>query len=268
LTSFHFSESDPGFRIPLFSRIDSEHGRYVTAIFTQVWSQSSGQEDVKSIEHHDLLLLSIVTALGKLVETLPQFLNPYLTSILKPVCYLSTGFPSTQEKPGQLQSRLQAIRHSLATSSSLRSLVASVVQVYSQVTAIDSGRFDPSPSIGPLMPILSDSFTNISRSEPVLQLSTLTSFFVKAMDARSMLSAQEATIDDMNSAEEPVVTALVSLVLKLSEASFRPLFFNLYDWATQSGARKERLVTFYNVTMQIAEKLKGLYFFRLFFLAI
>ena len=37
-----------------------------------------------------------------------------------------------------------------------------------------------------------------------------------------LLSTQEASIDDMNSAEEPVLTALVSLVLKLSEASFRP----------------------------------------------
>jgi U3 small nucleolar RNA-associated protein 10 len=64
----------------------------------------------------------------------------------------------------------------------------------------------------------------------------------------------------MNAAEEPVVSALVSLVLKLSEASFRPLFFQLYDWATRvTDTRKERLVTFYNFTMQIAEKLKGLF---------
>ena len=64
----------------------------------------------------------------------------------------------------------------------------------------------------------------------------------------------------MNAAEEPVVAALVSLVLKLSEASFRPLFFQLYDSATRiTDMRKERLVTFYNFTMQIAEKLKGLF---------
>ena len=48
----------------------------------------------------------------------------------------------------------------------------------------------------------------------------------------------------MDAAEEPVVTPLVSLVLKLSEASFRALFFQLYDWATRLPAdgRKERFV--------------------------
>ena len=51
----------------------------------------------------------------------------------------------------------------------------------------------------------------------------------------------------------------MSLVLKLSEASFRPLFFQLYDWATRTDVHKERLVSFYNVTMHIAEKLKGLF---------
>lgn len=41
--------------------------------------------DISSIESHDLLLLSVVTAVYKLVETLPQFLVPYLPPILKQV---------------------------------------------------------------------------------------------------------------------------------------------------------------------------------------
>lgn len=41
--------------------------------------------DMSSIENHDLLLLSVVTAVYKLVETLPQFLVPYLPPILKQV---------------------------------------------------------------------------------------------------------------------------------------------------------------------------------------
>lgn len=100
----------------------------------------------------------------------------------------------------------------------------------------------------------------MSSEELSVQLPALTSFFVKALDTRSLLSAQEATIAQMNEAEEPVVSALVSLVLKLSEANFRPLFFQLYEWATRAtNTRKERLVTFYNVTNQIAEKLKSLF---------
>lgn len=182
-----------------------------------------------------------------------------LNSSLFQICYLSTKQPAN-EKPSQLQSRLQSIRHSLATASVPRSLVNSVTQVYAEVTNIDSGVFEASLSITPLMSILSDSFAAMSSEELTIQLPALTSFFVKALDARSLLSGQQATVEQMNTAEGPVVSALVSLVLKLSEASFRPLFFQLYDWATRfSDMKKERLVTFYNLTMQVAEKLKGLF---------
>ena len=44
--------------------------------------------DMSSMENHDLLLLSVVTAVYKLVETLPQFLVPYLPPILKQVTFL------------------------------------------------------------------------------------------------------------------------------------------------------------------------------------
>ena len=165
---------------------------------------------------------------------------------------MSTKQPAN-EKPSQLQSRLQSIRHSLATASVPRSLVNSVTQVYAEVTMIETGVFVPSPSIAPLMSILSESFAAMSSDELAIQLPALTTFFVKALDTRSLLSGQAATIEQMNSAEEPVVSALVSLVLKLSEASFRPLFFQLYEWATRlSDMRKERLDTFYNTTMQIS----------------
>ena len=42
-------------------------------------------EDLDLIESHDLLLLSVVTAVMKLVDTLPQFLLPYQPTILKQV---------------------------------------------------------------------------------------------------------------------------------------------------------------------------------------
>ena len=45
--------------------------------------------DMSSMENHDLLLLSVVTAVYKLVETLPQFLVPYLPPILKQVIFFN-----------------------------------------------------------------------------------------------------------------------------------------------------------------------------------
>ena len=41
--------------------------------------------------------------------------------------------------------------------------------------------------------------------------------------------------------------AFTVLVVKLSEALFRPMFIQLLDWATQTSAPRERLITFYHL---------------------
>ena len=73
-------------------------------------------------------------------------------------------------------------------------MVSSITQVFGEVTGlVDStaGRpssFTPLLSIGPLMSILSESFAAMSREELTIQLPALTAFFLKALDARSLIS--------------------------------------------------------------------------------
>lgn len=49
------------------------------------------------------------------------------------------------------------------------------------------------------------------------------------------------------------------MVMKLSEAAFRPLFFKLFDWSKTESALKDRLLTFHRLADCIADKLKGLF---------
>jgi hypothetical protein len=49
---------------------------------------------------------------------------------------------------------------------------------------IETGTFVPTLSIAPLMSILSESFADMSSEELTIKLPALTSFFVKALDAR------------------------------------------------------------------------------------
>lgn len=93
-------------------------------------------------------------------------------------------------------------------------------------------------AIGILMSILSDSFTSASdlRSETV-------ELFLSALEFRS--SRPEPTLEQSDSVETPVMNALTSLVLKLSESSFRPLFQKIFDWATRPKGKKDRIISFY-----------------------
>jgi H+/gluconate symporter-like permease len=68
-------------------------------------------------------------------------------------------------------------------------------------------------------------------------------------------------------AEEAAVSALIALVLKLSEARFKPLFLRLLEWALQpsttpaastgGGAGLGRLVTFFGALGALAASLRS-----------
>lgn len=56
-------------------------------------------------------------------------------------------------------------------------------------------------------------------------------FLLRALDARQRLSVSSLPAAHASAAEAAAVDVLVALVLKLSEARFRPLFLRLLDWA-------------------------------------
>ena len=47
-----------------------------------------------------------------------------------------------------------------------------------------------------------------------------------------------------------VIDAFCEHIFKLSEDLFRPIFFNLYEWATINEPPKDRLITFYSITLK------------------
>jgi U3 small nucleolar RNA-associated protein 10 len=99
------------------------------------------------------------------------------------------------------------------------------------------------------------------------QQNELSEFFLKALEFRcdqesEAIDEEEGitvVFGDVNEAEGFVIKAFVALVLKLSESSFRPLYFSLYDWAIRNSDSKEKLITFYRLSDGIAEALKSLF---------
>ncbi|CAF1666662.1 unnamed protein product, partial [Didymodactylos carnosus] len=63
----------------------------------------------------------------------------------------------------------------------------------------------------------------------------------------------------MNDYEDHVFDCFSELVMRLSEESFRPLFFTIYEWAVYNEPPREHSVTFYRLTLVLAKKLKSLF---------
>lgn len=106
------------------------------------------------------------------------------------------------------------------------------------------------------MNILAESFSKVQAIELNSCISDLIAYFLKVLQFREevVISSGEMEVDGevslmvVTNVEESAGKALVSLVLKLSEVTFRPLFYKIYDWAARNPQYKQRNITFYRYT--------------------
>lgn len=106
------------------------------------------------------------------------------------------------------------------------------------------------------MNVLVESFNSAQPNDINAVIPDLGTFFLKVLQFREDISKppddmeidkSEVTLKDVVVVEESASKALVALVLKLSETTFRPLYYKLYDWAARNPQYKERNITFYRL---------------------
>ncbi|XP_009700192.1 PREDICTED: LOW QUALITY PROTEIN: HEAT repeat-containing protein 1 [Cariama cristata] len=204
----------------------------------------------KELVSHEIYLLSAVTALLKVAETLPHFLSPYLLDCLLQVVRLEKIVvefgPSSQ-----ISVRVTSLKTILATRLAPRILLPAVTKCYSEVANTRKN------CLGPLMNILKEHIVGMEKEHLISHQSELTAFFMKALDFRTEHAQDD--LEEVGKTEAYIIDCLISMVMKLSETSFRPLFFKLFDWSKTESALKDRLLTFHRVADCIADKLKGLF---------
>ncbi|XP_008057279.1 HEAT repeat-containing protein 1 [Carlito syrichta] len=198
----------------------------------------------------EVYLLSALAALQKVVETLPHFLSPYLEGVLAQVIHLEK-ITSEMGSASQGNVRLVSLKKTLATTLAPRVLLPAINKTYKQIEK------NWKHHMSPFMSILQEHIGVLKKEELASHQSQLTTFFLEALDFRAQHSKND--LEEIGKTENCIIDCLVAMVVKLSEVTFRPLFFKLFDWAKAEDAPKDRLLTFYNLASCIAEKLKGLF---------
>lgn len=199
----------------------------------------------RKAETPELILLSTVTALTKIIESLPLFLSPYLQKILYEFSILTAKWQSHDQddsKVSAIVSKLSNIKKKIATSIPPRVLIPVANETYGLL--LEKDNYD---GIGPIMSVLADSFSNLTTADFTALQQDLTAFFLLALQLRSDATDNDVGAEAIDKAEDEIVNALVKLVLKLSETSFRPFYFKIYDWAIRTNVegQKDRAITFY-----------------------
>ncbi|XP_066239766.1 HEAT repeat-containing protein 1 isoform X1 [Saccopteryx leptura] len=198
----------------------------------------------------DIYLLSTLAALQNVVETLPHFLSPYLQGMLSQVIHLEK-ITSEMGLASQAHVHLTSLKKTLATTLSPRVLLPAISKTYKQIQKHWKNH------MGSFMSILQEHIGVMKKEELTSHQSQLTTFFLEALDFRAQHPDND--LEAVGKTENYIIDCLVAMIVKLSEVTFRPLFFKLFDWAKTEDAPKDRLLTFYNLADCIAEKLKGLF---------
>ncbi|XP_072906670.1 HEAT repeat-containing protein 1 [Hemitrygon akajei] len=204
----------------------------------------------KSLLSNEIYLLSAVTALQRVTETLPHFISPYLLDVLVQVTRL-TKITEKASHSSQLDKHLTSLQTTLATKLASRVLLPSISKCYDKVA--DTKQH----CLGPLLDILKQHICQMEKVQLNSHQSELTSFFLKALDFRA--DHLEDDLNKVGEIEDHVINCFVGMIMKLSEVTFRPLFFKLFDWSKSEGFPTDRLITFYRLANCIADKLKGLF---------
>lgn len=212
----------------------------------------------------DVIVISIVSALQKIVESVGNFLSLYLDQLLFELARLNSLYTDTENpKIAVVVSRLTATTQKLSSCVPLRVLLPAVNRTY--VTLLTKKLYQCIPA---LMTVLANSFSSVQPSDLNVAIPDLGTFFLKVLQFREDISESEeemevdgteVTMKDVIMVEQSASKALVALVLKLSETTFKPLYYKLYDWAARNPQHKQRSITFFRLSANIAECLKSLF---------
>lgn len=206
----------------------------------------------KELLINEIYLLSAVTALQRVAETLPHFISPYLHDATLQVCRLTRLMETSSSSSSsfaQLSIRLASLRSTLATKLPPRVLLPTISRCYNTMVV------DKKSQLGALLSILKEHIAHMEKDQLSFHQSELTTFFLTALDFRS--EHCQGDLEKTAQVEGCVIDCLIAMVMKLSEVTFRPLFFKLFDWS--KSERKDRLLTFYRLSDHIADRLKGLF---------
>ena len=213
------------------------------------------------------LLYSTVSALLRIIETVPRFLSPYLAPMIQQLAklcpnlkMLSTG----DAKINALVTRIGKIWSTLAQHVPARILIPTVDESYQKIMKKQNIK-----SVEPLMELLLAIFQHLDAKEFKSLQNELTDFFLRALQFRcDQKTAEDDDEDDedvcgfneVNESEGFVIKAFVAMILKLSESSFRPVYETVFSWAVkEADSSNERAITLYRLSNDISASLKSLF---------
>ncbi len=210
--------------------------------------------------HHSFKLIQLATmrAIVAIAETIPQFLTPFIESLLAPGCLPSIKVKHDSSDEGiAVITMCNRLEEAIATRSPVHLLIPTLSK--SMKTCFNVGNADDSLAKAiSILHLLKTSITQSSRS-------TLSPLVGKVLNA--LLQAYNHDCSSTHERTELLKQAnetLLSLVLKLSESQLRPLYARLREWrgeldSSSNNHTTKKRYAFWSLSAAISQKLRNIF---------
>ncbi|XP_050695714.1 HEAT repeat-containing protein 1-like [Eriocheir sinensis] len=191
-------------------------------------------------------LLATLTALHKVIDSLPQFLSPYIEEVTKQVCCIRPLEGATKTaavgKESKVMAKLLAIRESLIKKVEPRILVPRLVKAFHSL--LGAGAL---ADLHNLVAMVGCLVGELGPKKLPQHIPALLGLLTNALDLRSLKGDGQ----EVEPVEEAIFSAISRLLLHLPEQDNISIFTSIITWATSSTTPAEtptapaRLISLY-----------------------
>ncbi|KND01979.1 uncharacterized protein SPPG_02486, partial [Spizellomyces punctatus DAOM BR117] len=221
-----------------------------------------GLAEKEASDAKQLVILGALGSLHALVDTVPQFISPYVLPLLEQA--LHPALQGTAEQEGFSSRAIEKSNDLLSTIARKVAPRILLPAIFSHLKiALQSGR----QSMLALFDLVGNTIAHMARTDLTQYRTELFRFFLVSFDYRRTY-ASKISEEDVEAVENSIISSFLQLVMKLNETLFKPLFLKLVDWATSEllikhGLSEEgvnaRQLFFYRLVDSLLGRLKSIF---------
>ncbi|KAJ3184550.1 HEAT repeat-containing protein 1 [Geranomyces variabilis] len=243
----------------LGSRVLPYLPKFMPGIISNLGTALSGKG---ASETRMLVILGSLGSLDALVDTVPQFVSPYVLPIIQEALHPSLLATGGEQGVGRKAAdKSNELLSNMAAKIAPRILLPAIFAHLK--TSLGAGR----ASMLALFSLVGEAINHMPRTELTQYRTDLFRFFLVSFDYRRNLAS---TVDeaDIEAVENGIISAFLQLVMKLNETLFKPLFLKMVDWATSELLMKHgltqqdvdaRQLFFYRLVDSLLARLKSIF---------
>lgn len=199
------------------------------------------------------ILLSVLTTIEVIVQKLGEFVSPYLGEILDlvilhPEC--------AAQIDGKLDAKAADVRRLLTERVPVRLILSPLLDLHSSATKCGEA------SLSLAFQMLASLVSTMDR----LAVGTYhTKIYEHCLVALDLRHQHLDSLKDINLVEQSIIHTIITLTMKLTESTFRPLFLRTLEWAesvvdqSTSAKSMDRAIVFYKLINKLAEQHRSLF---------